>query len=179
MNDYIHTMFSVPLIHIQVREWKEKKNEIKRLYETQKINFDGAVKTDYHSQINSNFSYNKILEKLFKEELDELYKFINIRGKIISSWFETATKSNSHPTHHHGAIGYSAVCFVDYNQEEHTPTQFISPFNNFINGYMLHHSPDVSEGSLIFFPSTILHFTEPNKSNIDRTILSFNILFGS
>ena len=35
--------------------------------------------------------------------------------------------------------------------------------------------PGIREGSLIFFPSYVLHYTAPNQSDVDRIILSFNV----
>ena len=73
--------------------------------------------------------------------------------------------------------GFSSVCFVEYDENVHTPTKFISPYSNFVNGSCLDHSPkNVIEGSLIFFPSAILHYTHPNNNNNTRTILSFNLV---
>jgi len=176
MNDYCEKMFFVPLIHIEVRNWKEKKKELNRLYEKRKLNHDGTIHTDYHSQLNDcKFDCNEILEKLFQEELKELYNHIDVSFKIDSSWFETAEKGDLHLVHNHGSTGYSAVCYIDYDQEKHTPTHFIAPFSNFMNGNILEYKPNVFEGSLIFFPSTILHYTELNHSDVNRTILSFNL----
>ena len=91
------------------------------------------------------------------------------------SWFETSSQGDYHGIHTHGLVGYSAVCFIDYDSDEHTATQFVSSFNNLLTGEALQHSPEVNEGSLIFFPACILHYTEPNKSVKERKILSFNI----
>ena len=73
-------------------------------------------------------------------------------------------------------MGFSAVCFVEYDQEVHTPTQFIAPFNDFMQGNTLQYSPScVMEGTLLIFPSVIHHFTLPNTSDKRRIALSFNL----
>jgi ectoine hydroxylase-related dioxygenase (phytanoyl-CoA dioxygenase family) len=59
--------------------------------------------------------------------------------------------------------------------EKHTPTHFLNPFitSNPDEQYFV---PDgVGEGSILFWPSPILHYTESNKSDVDRIILSFNL----
>ena len=64
----------------------------------------------------------------------------------------------SHSVYNHGQLGYSAACYVTYNPEKHTPTQFIAPFCHPINGDILQYEPpDIEEGDLIFFPSYLLH----------------------
>ena len=51
----------------------------------------------------------------------------------------------------------------------------MSPFPNFLTGLQLTYTPEVDEGSIIFFPSYISHFTEPNLSDENRLIVSFNL----
>ena len=66
----------------------------------------------------------------------------------------------SHSIHNHGQLGYSAACYVTYNPNEHTPTQFVSPFNNPITGDIIQYQPmNVEEGDLISlsFLSTSLY----------------------
>jgi hypothetical protein len=173
-------MFKIPLYHISVRNWQEKKKFLIDLMNDTNMSIEDGdtIKTDYHDQINSNFSghHNKKISEVLNEEI---MFFCNNFGfnyyRISMSWFQQASKGNYHGIHNHGSVGYSAVCFIDYDEKLHTPTQFISPFNNFITGDFLDYTPKVKEGSLIFFPSVIHHFTEPNNSEKQRTVLSFNI----
>ena len=51
---------------------------------------------------------------------------------------------------------------------------FTSPFP--IEGTMGSVSPNVSEGDLIIFPSSLLHTAPPHKSDEDRIVFSFNLL---
>lgn len=180
VNDYADFMFKIPILHLTVRDWDVKKKLLINLIDNDRMvmHEDENVKSDYHPLLKSspdnryNYSINEILN-------DEINLFCTHYGfiyyKIVMSWFETASDGNYHGIHNHGATGYSAVCYIDYDQQTHTPTKFISPFNNFLTGMSLHYEPKVNEGSLIFFPSAILHHTDPNKSDKKRTILSFNI----
>jgi hypothetical protein len=179
-NDYTEFMFKVPIVHISARQCNLKKNILLNIMNQSQIEYSANenIKSDYHTQQNGDNpgKYNEQIDHLFKEEINLFCnKFGFSQYRIVMSWFEKATQGNYHGIHNHGFVGYSAVCFIDYDKEEHTPTQFISPFNNFLTGLTLHYSPQVEEGSIIFFPSTILHHTEPNKSTKERKILSFNI----
>ena len=178
-NDYLDFMFKIPIVHLTARNWNLKKSILLDMMNKSRIeSFEEDVQSDYHIQQNDNEAgkHNERVENLFKEEINLFCNQLSFSEyRVVMSWFETAAQGNYHGIHNHGLVGYSAVCFIDYDKEEHTSTQFVSPFNNFLTGHTLHYSPQVDEGSLIFFPATILHYTEPNKSTKERKILSFNI----
>jgi hypothetical protein len=172
-------MFVIPIMVIEVANWEQKKKKLLEHYEEfseiVKYNSGEHVKTNYYEDLMS-------LPPKISETLDhEIQSFLNTisfpSGVITGAWFELAQKGDWHSVHHHGPKGFSAVCYVDFCEETHTPTKFLSPFNNFITGAELKYVPNVKEGSLIFFPSCIFHYTEPNISEKDRLILSFNMLF--
>lgn len=175
-------MFEIPFLHFKVTEWEFKKEKlIKLINQLQFEERSNKLITDFNLQNdNENFKYNYEIANIFLDELflfKEYFEFDNI--ELTSSWFEISNKNSQHTIHNHGAIGYSSVCFIDYNPTIHTPTKFVSPFCNFISGQTLIFSPDdINEGSLIFFPSSIHHYTLPNTSDVSRKILSFNIKVG-
>jgi hypothetical protein len=182
MNDFIDYMFKVPIFHLQVRNWETKKEILLEMAKTSDLivaeeNFS-EIKTDYYKQKKDNSvgkHNNKVLEVL-KEEIEIFCNYFEFNScTITSSWFELANQGGYHGVHNHGTTGYSSVCYIDYDKSAHTPTQFVSPFHNFLTGELLQYGPEVEEGSIIFFPSSIMHYTEPNTSEIERTILSFNI----
>ena len=174
--NYMINMFSIPLIHVQIDEWEFKKKEIIKLFSSSNLKIDKLekVKSDFSTK---GKSYNGKVQKIFSNEIQTLAQFTEMKNlRVSNSWIESADRNMYHQIHNHGALGYSAVCFVDYDETHHFPTQFVSPFNNFLNGSILSYSPEqISEGSLLFFPSMIHHYTTPNESDIERTILSFNL----
>jgi hypothetical protein len=133
------------------------------------------VKSDFFKSNTDNYS--KKIQTILTRELQIAKTNLGIETFLVSnSWFEKAEKNMYHQTHNHGPLGFSAVCFIQYDDSIHTPTQFVSPFNNFVSGSVLSHSPEhIKEGSLIFFPSIIHHYTIPNDSEKERIILSFNL----
>jgi len=48
-------------------------------------------------------------------------------------------------------------------------------FKNWINGNDVIFTPNVQEGTIIFFPAGVLHYTEANLTDKKRMIISFNI----
>lgn len=169
-------MFSVPCVILQCQDWSFKKHKLIELCSLQSIESgeEKVIMSDYHSQN----SYSDKIANIFKDEINEFLNRLQITDnlKIDKSWFEVAKMGMHHPVHNHGAIGYSVVCYIEYNQHLHTPTTFLAPFNNFLNGEHLQFTPNVDEGVIIFFPSVLHHYTMPNTSDVDRKIVSFNLV---
>jgi len=165
----IQNMFQIPFLQLECNNWDVKKQKLleipKDLFKSVFINTDYFNNQDYTHKVSDIFT-------------DEMYQFQNILGikqaSIKKAWFELAEKHDYHGPHTHGAVGYSAVCYINYHKS-HTPTKFIAPFKNWINGNDIVFSPSVQEGTIIFFPSALLHYTEANNADDQRLIISFNI----
>lgn len=181
MSNYSFDMFRVPFLHLNVEDWEQKKIKLKESFDSSvyENNEPDEHTTDYHYKVESGYKDKdvKLIEELFEKELrmfSEFFQFENI--EVIISWFEISIKGQQHEVHNHGATGYSAVCFIDFDERYHKPTNFVSPFNDFLKGNALLYQPEqIEEGSLIFFPSAIHHFAPPNYSDVPRMILSFNL----
>ena len=64
---------------------------------------------------------------------------------------------------------------MDFDNTKHTSTKFYAPFNNFLTGFNMDHQPNVIEGDLVLFPSSIMHENVCNESSKKRTVISFNV----
>jgi len=169
-------MFFVPLIHLKVKNWNEKKLRLLDLYSNTIDNIKFTANEIYTDFYKNNFTSLKDVECIFDEEIKEFCSLIDVKSVVLNSWFELARKNSHHTIHNHGALGYSSVCFIKFNSEHHTPTKFISPFLNFLTGETIYYYPNnIEEGSIIFFPSSINHYTDPNISDEERLIISFNL----
>tara|TARA_B100000287_G_C20276901_1_gene640317 strand:+ start:66 stop:632 length:567 start_codon:yes stop_codon:yes gene_type:complete len=179
-------LFYVPFCHIQTNDWEHKKEQLlKILNEDNLLNIGSngesdTIRSDFGYQANNPSKagmHNRKLAKIFEQEIKEFRQALNISPcKIRNSWFERGVQSEYHTIHNHGSVGYSVVCYLEYDEKVHTPTIFYCPFLNFINGDMNVTIPkEVVEGDIIFFPSAIAHSTQPSYSDIPRTIVSFNL----
>ena len=132
LENYSIDMFKIPLLHLNVEDWENKKP----------ILMDMMIKSpDYHTQINDVDAgkNNTLLEVLLKQELNSFVSYFNFKAyKVVMSWFQTSGLGDYHGVHNHGCLGYTAVCYLDYDPELHSPTQFVAPFNNFITGESIH-----------------------------------------
>jgi hypothetical protein len=161
-----------------VRDWESKKSALLNLIDQNQFEYDEHIETDFHKW-SEDKGYEMKIQDLLTEELKLFCKSFGFsQYSVNQAWFEKASQNDYHDVHNHGPFGYSSVCFIEFDKDDHQATKFIAPFNNFLNGLPLTHCPDVEEGSIIFFPSSTLHYTKPNKSLKQRIILSFNLNVG-
>jgi len=176
MQDYTVNMFQIPLAHYIVRDWEFKKQKLLSAIKRSNFSIDKTVKTTYDATGKTKtLELNNLFDNIFKEEIN---LFLSISGlnyyEIELSWFQIEDSSMCHLVHNHG-YGISAICYIQFDHEEHLPVHFLSPFNDILTGNSNHYIPEVYEGSIIFFPSFVNHYTLPNPSNKQRIIASFNI----
>ena len=181
MSDYVVDMFKVPLLHLDVEDWDNKKNKLKSLFDISlyKNTEPDEQTTDYFYKRDTGNKNRDIgvVQDLLSTELEKFKKYFSFdQTEMILCWFEMSIKGQQHEVHNHGATGYSAVCFIDFDKTHHKPTNFVSPYNDFFFGNAITFEPqNIKEGSIIFFPSVIHHYAPPNYSDVPRMILSFNL----
>lgn len=167
-------MFNIPMVILQCSDWTTKKQKLLDFCVSDNLISDGFVLTDY---ANRKSSFYADLGSILQEEIVTFIQTLDLpvdKVSLLNSWTQTALTGMSHPMHNHGAYGYSAICYLEFAKDEHTAATFVAPYLNFLNGSLLKFTPEVEEGTVIFFPSSIGHYTDPNKSDKPRKILSFN-----
>lgn len=177
-----YPMFEIPTMIFHLGNWKEKKKKLVDLFLQQKMEESNDygwdnVSTSYHGFIETRD--NTLLQSvsnIFKKEFDYLRSISDIPNLNLQEvWYQKYSNTHEHTVHNHGPVGFSFVCYIDFNETLHGTTTFVSPFNNFLTGDALFHTPEIKEGTMIFFPSVLLHYAPQNKSNVDRLIISGNM----
>jgi hypothetical protein len=166
--------FEIPFYKISCDNWKIKKEKLKHLIEKNQQYFSGD---DSISSVQTTFFVKNFKEEISNIVEDEINKFKNLSKLNVEckeAWFQIYNLMDNHTAHNHGIGGYSCVLFINFLKGIHQPTHFLAPFNNFINGSNIIFSPDVQEGDILFFPSTITHYIPSNRSQISRVIASMN-----
>lgn len=174
-NSNISPLFIIPHLKLQVIDWKYKKKKLLDLMNECVLSESPLLKTSFSNEIENQ---NKSIEDIFEEELNYMKESFGFNDcQIKQSWFQEQKRNMFHPTHDHFGpnMMMSSVCYIDYDSSEHTATQFISPFLDSLSYSYLYHTPEVSEGTIIFFPSNVLHQSLPNISDKSRKIVSFNL----
>ena len=172
-------MFSIPIIHYEIKDWKRNKQRILDALpdESDYLEPDGSHYTDFFEEREDKEeslpSYAETVIDIVKPHLAE---FTNKRRvEFTDMWFQKYDNGMQHGIHNHGHSGWSCVLYVEYDPKVHLPTTFYSPFNNPWSGRLQIFEPPVREGDLVIFPATVAHNAPENKSDKRRTIVSFNI----
>ncbi len=140
-------------------------------------------KTNYFlNDNNDNFLFNLLeeynyLNLIIWNVIDNLLenKNLNIvqypkKSNIGKIWYNVYSPGGYHDMHTHGAHeGFAGVYILDLN-EKNTTTFFTSGNKFFEKTFYLE---DISEGSVIIFPTNLIHSVRPSLKN--RVTISFNI----
>ncbi len=165
-------MLNIPFYHYKVNNWREKKEQLLDFVSTLSFKFKDQIAdlyTTYGDQTSS------IPLKILEDDIVKFTTEVKYSGEMDADiWFQKYYENQFHSPHNHGAIGYSSVLYINFDKRMHDGTRFLAPFND-PDGNHVEFAPDVDEGSLIFFPSYLYHFTIPNKSDSIRIIMSMNI----
>lgn len=167
--------WTVDFIKISIEDWQTKKEKILGLPDWGE---DSLWLNDHFTDFAYNYQaapYTQEFLEILKPDLIPLVHHFAGHFEVLSLWCQRYEKSQYMPAHSHGASGYSAILYAEFNEEAHESTTFIAPFKKFADGDDLSWKPEVSEGDLIVFPSCLLHHAQPNKSDTQRTIFSFNM----
>ena len=166
-------MFTIKSYQYKLDNWSTKKEKLNEIVE--KINFYKDKNSNLLTDYGTNNNYEADVIQILKEDIIKFFVEAQLYNPYVSSlWFQQYNSEQCHLTHNHGALGYSSVLYINYDPKHHTATRFLSPYYS-VTGETITYEPKITEGTIIFFPSMINHYTLPNKSNVVRTILSINV----
>ena len=166
-------VFEIPFYNYKIENWEHKKSLLMNLcYDA---NFYQDKKTNVYTDYGNNNDYKYEVIDILKSDITNFHNDIDVDTVYVSDlWFQKYKSGQFHATHNHGALGYSSILFLKYDKTIHKATRFLSPFMN-PKGETDTYIPDVDEGTIIFFPSMINHYTIPNQTDKTRIVLSFNL----
>ncbi len=177
----VYNMFTVPIVHYEIKNWDVAKNRILRALpkedKSQEEPNNGGLFTDYFKEAVAEKTelpdYADVVIDVIKPHLADFSS--RRRIEFTDMWYQKYYRGVSHPSHNHGHSGWSAIIYVEFDPEYHTPTEFYNPYLNPWNGNLERFVPPVKEGDMVIFPSTIQHEATANQSDVRRTIVSFNL----
>jgi len=174
----IGTLTSTQYFKYEVSDWESKK---KRMLDAMADSVYTRPElanglTDFETDRESPRGYVDTFMEIFANELQEFGREIQVQQfKISDIWSVQYKKGDHHPVHTHGRTNLSGVLYLEYDSNEHTPTNFVVNNMNAFTNMTDIITPIVKEGDMFIFPSNVLHFTMPNKSDKIRKIISFDI----
>lgn len=174
-----YNIFAIPFLHMKVQEWDKKKKKLLELFDKENFTFEkvGTVKNSFSMDESKSLQLSKSIESLLMSEIDAFNEVFGMKkSEIIQSWFQVEERDMHHPIHNHGYGHFSSICYIEFDNDNHVPTTFVSPSPDVVSGDISKFIPDnIAEGSMVFFPSGLPHYSPGNKSETSRKILSFNI----
>ena len=171
----IGNLFSVRYVSVQSEDWESKKAKLKALLQDDEFERSGLAQfeTDRH---NNDGRYVDDFCRIFGDELNRFGMEMGLSQlRIGAIWAVRYGHGDYHAVHNHRSTGYSGILYVDYNEDEHSPSIHVSPWNNPITDMTELAAPPVREGSFVFVPSNVLHYSKPNDSDKLRSIVAFDM----
>ena len=169
--------FAIPVLKIGVSDWQSKKDKLLSCVDwTDESCFHDHHFTDFwkNTDINSH-PYIKEFCHILHNEISQIASSLHRNVNVRELWAQRYIENQSMAPHNHGALGFSAILYAEYDASVHSGTMFYSPFGSFDLGQTEVFEPTVEEGDIIVFPSMLMHSTMPFNSAKQRTIFSFNL----
>ena len=164
-------IFGAPLWKLDSDSFDEKKIT-EEIFSVQRSDPNG-IKVSNSGGYHSRFDFKSPLTDEYIRGRLESNEGLNFPHKVTGRWANINHKGDSNRPHNHGIMGLSGVLFVTeapglvlYNGSRECLLELNLPSSHIING---------KSGEIVVFPSTILHWVEPSKSDDPRITVAFNI----
>ena len=164
-------IFGIPIWKLDSVSFDEKKIT-EEIFNAQRSDPDGIKLSNVGGYHSGNDFSTPLVDEYIKGRL-EGEGGLNLPHKVTGRWANINQKGDSNRPHNHGVMGLSGVLFVTeapglvlYNPAKECLLELNLPSSHIING---------KPGEIVVFPSTILHWVEPSKSDDPRITVAFNI----
>ena len=176
---YVNPMFTVPIVYYPIENWSENKKKILAALppedDSQLEPSGSGLYTDFfiNAQVKEFPSYFHTVVDVIKPYLKSFMDGNPV--EFVEMWYQKYYNNVVHKTHCHGFTGWSSIIYVEFDPKVHESTLFYSPFRQPWDCDVETFQPEVKEGDMILFPSSLLHEAPVTKTDIRRTIISYNI----
>ncbi|MDC0232826.1 TIGR02466 family protein [Pelagibacteraceae bacterium] len=190
----MHLFFSTPIWINKISNHESINTELKKfIYNQREKNPEGTQKSNINGWHSEEFDLkNENLKNFISEISKNIGSAVKDMGwdletqivKITSMWSIINNKDAFNEKHHHGNSALSAAYYIKAEQNAgnivfYDPRQanvFHHPVSkevNVVNAQVQSVTPKA--GTLVLFPSYLEHKVNPNLSNDERIVISFNI----
>ena len=166
---FIEPIFKIEFFKIKCIKFKEKKIAIeKALNKYPEMPFANFYSNRNKADVTTE------LRQIFKDEFSLISTKFNSKILLQRAWSVVYHKGHYHVPHNHSSQGYAGILYLDMRPDS-PKTTYIQPWNNEQDRSVLY-TPQVKEGDMIIVPQFLTHYTEPNKINFKKRILSFDFV---
>ena len=195
----IYNLFPVPIFHYKIENYKEINKElinyILKLQKKDKIGNNRSNIGGWHSPnfdlinektpINFINKFKDFLKKIIVNEFG--WEYVPNKQRIVAMWTVINKKNSFNIMHNHQNCYLSAAYYVK-KPKRSGDISFFDPVEAKTYRYPEKEKGTIysnqvatiksEEGDLLVFPSYLYHSVEPNLSDEDRIVISFNIDLG-
>jgi hypothetical protein len=141
-------------------------NLIKQIKNLHKGKDQQITNTDYWLPKDVNKPYMKLFQETVTPTMVGLCKNWHCeRWEIQNAWFQQYSKGDFHGWHNHGRCQFANVYFLDL------------PDNKMTTQFYKEEPVEVEEGTILTFPSWLIHSSPINTSDKIKTVIAFNSSF--
>jgi hypothetical protein len=200
-NPFKKILFPIHIYQNKIKENNICKDEIlskiDKMYNDDKFKIPEGWLTD---KLSTSFDHPEFNFELFHDTktIDLYQKYVGsffdkkVKFIIDEIWYNYYVSGEWQEIHSHLSSNYFQKCstfscihFLSYNSEIHPPVVFVDPHEKVrslsmemdSNYYENRHSPKITEGSIIMFPSYLEHFVPkgPPTPDYPRITIAFNL----
>ena len=171
------SLFNIPFWGIRIINFEEKKKELVKLLESY------PEEKEKYEELEGEFATNRQTDRsglvkqfasIMKQELEGFSGEIKKDLAITDIWSVSYDTGDSQSAHNHSSMGLSGILYLDLPKDS-SETTYIQPWNDYENDTVSHMAIPLVEGDIIIVPSFILHFSNPNKSENIKRIISWDM----
>lgn len=164
---FIEPIFKVEFFKIKSINFENKREQIEKLFEQYP---EIRLQNFYTNRNKSNMTWE--LQEIFKDEFNLIRTKFNSKIDLKRTWSVSYSKGDYHVAHNHGSLGYAGIIYLRLKKGS-PGTTYIQPWNSEKDQSVLY-TPEVEEGDIMIVPQFLTHFTNPNKLNFKKRIISFD-----
>ena len=185
-------IYSGPLLYKSTLSKEDISTLLKICNKNKKVKFNhqlaGAIKDEYLIGIEDVKLVGLILNKYMKNFSNVYQHWYNATlnsFKFTAIWTNFMKAGEYNPPHTHDDCNFSSVFFIDVPDKiakEHTneskgtkPGQIEFQINTSIPGYINSYVHTPVTGDFFIFPSTLIHYVNPFRSNVTRISMAANM----
>ena len=167
-------LFEVPFWHMKVSNFEKKKSQLIDLLKDYPDKKTGLQKFYTNKQIVKENDYYQKFSSIMSDEITLFAKALKSDLEVTDVWSVSYKTGDYQTTHSHNSTGISAILYLDLPRNA-SYTSYIQPWTDIKLDGTRTKALEIDEGDIIFVPSFLLHFSEPNKSDSIKRIVSWDI----